>query len=346
MPGRATPLANGDKVRVPAIRPTSRIRWSFTGYVFRPGQFEYHAGLRLSRRVPSFEELRPDADPHYIMIRRDSAARRQSARSSPQTSSGRSRRAARPRILCFGRATRSTSSICRRAARVYWQPMIKTLELQASPDNPAQVVSIDGRVKAPGRYPLEPTMRVSDLIRAGGSLDDAAFGGEAELTRYRVVAGQSRQSELIQVDLDAIRRGDASADLTLEPYDVLVIKPIPQWVQPGIIELAGEVRFPGKYPIHQGETLHSVLHPRRRIHRSAFPEGAVFIREELKKREKDQLDLLAKRLQSDLASLSLEAVAGSAGDESRQRRRRCARPRGRSAADESNFVTPSPSAGW
>jgi hypothetical protein len=45
---------------------------------------------------------------------------------------------------------------------------------------------------------------------------------------------------------------------------------------------------------------------------TAFPEGAVFIREDLKKREKDQIDLLANRLQSDLAALSLEAVATSA----------------------------------
>ena len=44
----------------------------------------------------------------------------------------------------------------------------------------------------------------------------------------------------------------------------------------------------------------------------AFPYGAVYLREELKKREKDQLELLANRLQSDLAALSLEAVAGSA----------------------------------
>ena len=31
------------------------------------------------------------------------------------------------------------------------------------PEKPEQVVSIDGRVKAPGHYPLEPMMRVSDL---------------------------------------------------------------------------------------------------------------------------------------------------------------------------------------
>jgi polysaccharide biosynthesis/export protein len=91
-----------------------------------------------------------------------------------------------------------------------------------------------------------------------------------------------------------------------------VIKPIPMWVEPGTIEVAGEVRFPGKYPIHQGETMYSILQRAGGFTDIAFPEGAVFIREELKKREKDQLEILANRLQSDLAALSLEAVASSA----------------------------------
>jgi polysaccharide export outer membrane protein len=114
------------------------------------------------------------------------------------------------------------------------------------------------------------------------------------------------------VNLAGIWRGVPGADLQLQPYDVLIIKPIPMWMEPGTIELAGEVRFPGKYPIHQGETLHSVLERAGGFSDVAFPEGAVFIREELKKREKDQLELLANRLQSDLAALSLEAVASSA----------------------------------
>jgi protein involved in polysaccharide export with SLBB domain len=84
------------------------------------------------------------------------------------------------------------------------------------------------------------------------------------------------------------------------------------WMEPGFIEVAGEVRFPGKYPIHQGETLHSVLVRAGGFDDVAFPEGAVFLRDELKKREKDQIELLSNRLQSDLAALSLEVVAGSA----------------------------------
>ncbi len=67
---RATPLANGDKLDIPSIRPTLENSVELTGYVYRPGQFQYHAGMRLTDVLGSFNELRPNADPHYIMIRR------------------------------------------------------------------------------------------------------------------------------------------------------------------------------------------------------------------------------------------------------------------------------------
>ena len=309
--GQDTPLANGDKLRVPAIRPTLENSVTLTGYVFRPGSFEYRAGLRLSDVLSSFDELRPNADPHYIMIRREvppdeivevmsaDLQRALAARGSAVDPELRPR----DKIFVFDLSASRERILA---------PLINTLELQATPSKPEQVVSIDGQVKAPGHYPLEPTMRVSDLIRAGGSLDDSAYFGEAELTRYPIDGGNGRRTQLIPVNLAAIRHGDPAADLTLQPYDVLVIKPTPLWQQPGTIELTGEVRFPGKYPIQLGETLRSVLQRAGGFTDGAFTEGAVFIRDELKKREKDQLDLLTNRLQSDLATLSLEAIASSA----------------------------------
>jgi len=56
--GRSAELANGDKLRVPTIRPTLENSVVLSGYVFRPGSFEYRAGLRLSDILPSFDELR------------------------------------------------------------------------------------------------------------------------------------------------------------------------------------------------------------------------------------------------------------------------------------------------
>jgi protein involved in polysaccharide export with SLBB domain len=309
--GRALVMENGDKLKIPEIRPTLENSVKLEGYVFRPGAFAYHPGLRLSDVLSSFEEVRPEADLHYIMIRRVvppdlkveviSADLRKALLAKGS--------AADPELHPRDEITVFNLSSTR--ARIV-APIIRDLELQATPDKPEQVVNIDGRVKAPGKYPLEPSMHVSDLIRAGGSLEDAAFRGQAELTRYAVVDGNARRTELINVDLAAIRRGDKAADLPLRPYDTLVIKPIPSWMEPGTIEVAGEVRFPGKYPIHQGETLHSVMVRAGGFTETAFPEGAVFVREDLKKREKDQIEILAARLQNDLAALSLEAVASSA----------------------------------
>jgi polysaccharide export outer membrane protein len=309
--GRRTSVANGDKLHVLAIRPTLENSVELSGFVYRPGAFEYHTGMRLTDILGSYDELRPSADRHYLLIRRevppnhklevisadlDRALEGRGSAADPEL---------RPRdkIIVFDLSANRARTV---------EPIIADLRLQSSPAHPRAIVGIDGQVKAPGQYPLEPNMRVSDLIRAGGSLDDSAYDGDAELTRYEVVDGQQRQTALLNVSLGAIRRGDLSADRLLLPYDVLVIKKTPQWEQSGTIMIAGEVRFPGTYPIQRGETLFSALRRVGGLTDLAFPEGSVFIREELKTREKDQLEILSNRLQSDLAALSLEALTTSA----------------------------------
>lgn len=309
--GRSTDVTNGDKLRIPEILPIVENSVMLSGYVYRPGSFEYRPSLRLSDVLGSFEELRPNADAHYIMIRRVVPPEQRIEVVSADLSLALARRGSEADVELHPRDEITVFNLAASREHIL-QPILRDLELQASPDRPEQIVSVDGRVKAPGRYPLETGMHVSDLLRAGGSLEDAAFRGDADLTRYEVLDGTARKTELIAVDLVAIRRGDPGADLLLKPYDMLLVKPIVQWQQPGIIELAGEVRFPGKYPIRQGETLYSVLQRAGGLTNAAFSKGAVFIREELKRREKDQLELLAKRLQGDLASLSLQAVATSA----------------------------------
>jgi protein involved in polysaccharide export with SLBB domain len=75
--------------------------------------------------------------------------------------------------------------------------------------------------------------------------------------------------------------------------------------------LRGEVRFPGQYSIKRGETLKSVITRAGGLTEYAFPDGSIFSREELKKREQEQLDLLATRLQNDLVTLALQGAAAN-----------------------------------
>ena len=184
--------------------------------------------------------------------------------------------------------------------------LLAELRLQADFDATAWVVRVGGRVRAPGLYPLEPGMRVSDLLRAGGSLAESAYIIEAEVTRYEVVNNEYREAELISVDLAAVRAGIPEADLMLGAYDFLHVKEVTNWSEQQSVELRGEVRFPGTYPIRLNETLLSVIQRAGGLTDRAYVNGAVFTREQLREREARQLRELAERMEADLSALALE----------------------------------------
>jgi protein involved in polysaccharide export with SLBB domain len=309
--GRGILMRNGDSLRVLRLRPTLDQGVTVEGHVFRPSALAWHEGLRLTDVIGSIDELRTDADPNYLLIRRELPPdRRVAILSADLAAALREPGSAknielrpRDRIIVFNIES---------GRQQYLSPLLEEMRRQSRIDRPTEIVRIDGRVKARGDYPLEPNMRVSDLLRAGGGLSDAAYGSKAELTRYRV-GGDARQTELLDIDLAAIQRGDSSADLQLQPFDFLNVKEIPEWSKQEQITLMGEVRFPGVYPIQRGETLNSVLQRAGGLTSLAFPQGSVFTRLELKEREKQQLDKLAERLQSDLAATALQAAATTQG---------------------------------
>ena len=156
------------------------------------------------------------ADQHYVLIRREvpptrrvefvsvdlvSRAQQQRERGGPRA------RAARPDLRVRSR-DRSRSADAAAAARAASAVDARCADRE---------VSVGGRVNAPGQYPLEPGMRVSDLIRAGGSLNEAAYGGKAELTRNAIDGGEVRQTELIEIDLAKAMAGDPAGDIELQP---------------------------------------------------------------------------------------------------------------------------------
>jgi protein involved in polysaccharide export with SLBB domain len=151
-------------------------------------------------------------------------------------------------------------------------------------------------------------MSINDLIRAGGGLAEEAYTLHAEIARYEIVSGETRSTQVIDIDLDASLRGDVTADLTLEEHDNLRISRVPDWDALATVQLAGEFKFPGAFRIRRGETLRQVLDRAGGLTDEAFPEGAVFLREALREREQEQIELLAQRLEADLTSLSLENI--------------------------------------
>jgi len=309
--GRSELLRNGDFLRVLRLRPTLDQGVSLEGHVFRPAPAAWFEGMRLTDVIGSVDELKPNADLNYILIRRELPPDRRvvmlsadlAAALGNPSSSRNVLLKPRDRIIVFDSESGRQQMIT---------PFIEEMRRQSRIDLPTEIVRIDGRVKARGDYPLEPNMRISDLLRAGGGLQDAAYGAKAELTRYRV-SGDARRTQLVEIDLAAIMRGDESADLLLQPFDFLNVKEVPEWSEQEQVTLLGEVRFPGNYPIQRGETLRSVLDRAGGLTTLAFPSGSVFTRLELKEREQQQIDRLAERMQGDLAIMAMQAAAANQG---------------------------------
>jgi polysaccharide biosynthesis/export protein len=311
--GKGQPVMNGDLLRITRLRPTLASGVQVQGHVFTTGPVAWHPGLRLTDVISSVDELEPNADIHYLLIRRELPPDRRITVLSADLDRALRAPDSPANVQLMPRDRITVFDLQSGRDRII-EPVLEELRLQSNLASPAEVVRVDGRVKVPGEYPLEAGMRISDLIRAGGSLEDSAYGGSAELIRYEVVKGEKRSTELINVDLQAVLRGDPKADMLLQPFDLLNIKELPQWAAQETVELKGEVRFPGRYVLKRGETLKSLLLRAGGLTDLAFADGSVFTREELRKREQAQIDELAERLKHDLAIVALESVAASQGN--------------------------------
>lgn len=308
--GRAQTLRNGDVLRVAKVRPQLDSGVVLEGFVHRPGPVAWHEGMRLTDLIGSIDELKPNADAHYVLIRRESGVDRRVDAKSADLVAALGARGTAADVALMPRDEVTVFDLAPGRERVI-KPLLDELRLQSGLSRPTDVVEVRGRVKVPGEYPLEPGMRIGDLLRAGGGLDAAAYGGKAELTRYELDGDGARQTELIEINLAALLRDDPQANIVLRPFDYLLIREVPNWTDQESITLIGEFKFPDTYPIRRGETLRQVIDRAGGLTSRAFTNGSVFTRVELKEREQRELDLLADRTQSDLAALSLQAAAAN-----------------------------------
>jgi len=111
-------------------------------------------------------------------------------------------------------------------------------------------VSIFGEVREPGAFPFESGLRVDDLIQKAGGLTRFAHLAEAEIAR--VDPGQP--PKIIKFPMERLANGDTLANPVIHEDDQIFIRRIPDWNLGPLVEIQGEVQFPGKYPITRDHT--------------------------------------------------------------------------------------------
>lgn len=181
-------------------------------------------------------------------------------------------------------------------------------------------VSIDGDVAKPGNYQYTEGMTIRDLVFKGGNILESAYVDEAELSSIAIEKGRkTSRTERKVIDLKRAMEGDPVHNLVLRPYDRLFIKKIPDWSTLKIVTVTGEFRFPGRYTVHKGEKLSSLIERAGGYTANAYLRGAVFTRQSVREIQQQGLEEMARRMEKELivqgsaaisAALSAEEIRG------------------------------------
>ena len=150
-------------------------------------------------------------------------------------------------------------------------------------------IEVFGAVRNAGVQAFTKGITLGDAIKNAGGLTLSASNSRIELSRLSYFSPNYKNGEEIKVLVDTIRFDskenyltEVNAKINLQPFDQIFIRNIPEFTNYGIIEITGEVKYPGKYPLMQkDEKIANVVKRAGGITHYAFPEAATFYRPSL-----------------------------------------------------------------
>jgi protein involved in polysaccharide export with SLBB domain len=164
---------------------------------------------------------------------------------------------------------------------------------------PERYVAVTGAVRKPGRLPYREGMTLRDALLEVKGLTEDALLTEAEIARLPEdtarIAG--RVAKTVRVPLDStylFERGPdgrylgppgiaappaGAAEVTLRPYDNVLIFRQPDWELQRSVSITGQVRYPGRYALlTRTDRLTDLIERAGGLTKEAYPEGIQFFR--------------------------------------------------------------------
>lgn len=302
----ATAIENGDLLTVTPVAEHKELVVTLQGHVHHPGEFLWRPGLRVSDIVKHIQQLKPGADLDFALIRREQPPVGRLTTVFLDLGAALAHSGSDADLVLFPRDQLQIFSY-QSGRELLVRPLVEELKAQSKSGAMARVVSISGRVKSPGEYPLTENMTLTQLVAAAGGLAEDAYMQRVELSRYDFADAQQASSSHRSVNLVEVY-DNPEADLRLRPYDNISVHSIPEFRETLEITLEGEVQFPGVYTFTRGETLTSVIQRAGGLTQLAHSKAAVFMRESLRTQEQERLEELRGRLQADIAAASVERL--------------------------------------
>ncbi len=285
-------VQDGDRVRVEPILPYSERVVYLEGHVARPGRLPYMDGMRLGDVLHSYRDILPEPAAHGEIVRLV------------------------PPDLHAETIDFDVPDVLIGNGNLGLQPF-DTIRIFGRYEMDAPKTTILGEVLRPGIYPMSKGMTAAQLVRMAGGFKRDALLEKADLTSYDVNDGNRIVESLATVHIGAAVAGtDPSADVPLKPGDTLTIHQITGWNDIGeSITIDGQVKFPGNYGFHDGERLSSVLRRAGGLLSTAYPMGAVLVREQVREVEQKSREELIRQIETNSAAarLSPNLASGDGG---------------------------------
>jgi len=278
---------DGDRIRIASILPHSESVIYLEGHVARPGRQPFRDGLRLSDVLHNDQDMLPEPAAHGEIVRlvAPDLHAETIAFDFPDVLVGNTNVDLRPfdTIRIFGRY---------------------------QVDAPR--VTIHGEVQRPGSYPLSKGMTAAQLVRMAGGFKSDALVDNADLTSYTINNGNKAVGNLTAIHIGAAVAGtEPGADIELKRGDILTIHQITGWNDIGeSVTIQGQIAYPGSYGFREGERLSSVLRRAGGFRETAYPAGAVLVRESVRDLEQKSREELIHQIETSSAAARLAPNLG------------------------------------
>ena len=121
-------------------------------------------------------------------------------------------------------------------------------------------VEVRGAVKNPQKLVYDKSLTLTDLLLKAGGLTVDAASNKVDIFRLLIQDNMPTQVLINSVTIDRELDPKGIGAITLEPFDIVVVRKVPEFELIRTVSIQGEVKYPGEYPITKNrETLAEVI---------------------------------------------------------------------------------------
>ena len=144
-------------------------------------------------------------------------------------------------------------------------------------------IRVSGAVRRPGEYKYAKSLTLFDALVMANGLKLEAATNRVDVFRIVIDSIQPVRNVVATIEVDKsmniIDSRYKDKDFQLEPYDQIVVRSIPEFSFQKIVNITGEVRYPGQYAlIDKNEKLTSLIQRAGGLTSEAFDDGATLFR--------------------------------------------------------------------